>query len=507
MLFSIRPAGNFGNRAIAYMVAIAVGQHFPSPITYNCSLPELGHEFDEDLHKRLRAEQRGTYTVHERDIGSLPETVEKIKSSGATSVVFEGFFQRYEYFEPVEFYRALLFRKQRLDIEPFADNDLVINIRTGDILGGGVSWYPLVPVTFYETLIRNTRCNPVFMGQLDDCAYVREIRNAFPNARMIQSGGAMTDFNRLMHAKRLCISVSTFSWLAAWLSDATEIHYPLLGFLHPFTLPPRETVSCGTDLTPLPDPRYRYHLLPVLNAEPELEFLKLTRQFHPISQAVTRGFAAGLSLKAKTAFREIDVTAHRIYFKKYPDSAWSVSAGQATSVLTHYETIGKPHGYRLTEGPSRPPLENLALRKAATQSSVSQWSHGKTPEKDAAGGVDGVTDGQYSFHTDNEDQPWWCVDLGRTCTIFEIWAFNRIENATVAQRTNHMAIEVGGSKDTFQEVFVYSSDQPFGGADGNPLIFRPETPLTGRFVRLRLLTRNCLHLDQVEVYGTPRAEG
>ena len=29
----------------------------------------------------------------------------------------------------------------------------------------------------------------------------------------------------------------------------------------------------------------------------------------------------------------------------------------------------------------------------------------------------------------------------------------------------------------------------------------PNIPIPGRFVRIRLLTRNYLHLDQVEVYG------
>ena len=37
---------------------------------------------------------------------------------------------------------------------------------------------------------------------------------------------------------------------------------------------------------------------------------------------------------------------------------------------------------------------------------------GVTVEEDAAGGVDGVITGEWGFHTENEDNPWWQVDLG-----------------------------------------------------------------------------------------------
>ena len=35
------------------------------------------------------------------------------------------------------------------------------------------------------------------------------------------------------------------------------------------------------------------------------------------------------------------------------------------------------------------------------------------PEQDAAGGCDGVKDGKWGFHTENEKNPWWQVDLGK----------------------------------------------------------------------------------------------
>lgn len=43
-------------------------------------------------------------------------------------------------------------------------------------------------------------------------------------------GEALEDFNFIKAANRLAISASSFSWWAAWLSDATEIYVPLVGY-------------------------------------------------------------------------------------------------------------------------------------------------------------------------------------------------------------------------------------------------------------------------------------
>jgi hypothetical protein len=47
-----------------------------------------------------------------------------------------------------------------------------------------------------------------------------------------------------------------------------------------------------------------------------------------------------------------------------------------------------------------------------------------------------------------------------------------------------------------------ADDSHFGGADGKPFLFRLDTPATARFVRIRSIAEEFLHLDEVEVYGT-----
>jgi hypothetical protein len=145
----------------------------------------------------------------------------------------------------------------------------------------------------------------------------------------------------------------------------------------------------------------------------------------------------------------------------------------------------------------------VSRRKRATQSSISKWSAHPSPDADAAGAVNGLIDGTGKFHTQLEDHPWWQVDLSDLCGITEIRIFNRMEQPAVAERSSKLVIEVGLQTDSLIEVYRRETDEPFGGIDGNPLIFKPTIPIPGRFVRIRLLTRNYLHLDQVEVYGEP----
>lgn len=143
----------------------------------------------------------------------------------------------------------------------------------------------------------------------------------------------------------------------------------------------------------------------------------------------------------------------------------------------------------------------ISRRKRAMQSSVSQWSLYPQPEADAAGAVNGVVDGQGKFHTDIEDSPWWRVDLGQPFGISEVRLFNRMDQPAVAERSASLAIEIGLDVNSLVEVFRREDTVPFGGVDGKPMRFVPNIPIPGRFVRIRLLTRNFLHLDQVEVYG------
>ncbi len=181
-----------------------------------------------------------------------------------------------------------------------------------------------------------------------------------------------------------------------------------------------------------------------------------------------------------------------------------------TSLVALRQSIDSPRGgninvslvpllasLSLSEAP-----HNLALHKYATQSSVSDWSRDPTNAGDAANAVNGLISGDYGFHTSQEIQPWWMVDLDQPCLIAEIRIYNRLTSGPcISARANNLSVWSSGSGRDWELLHRRATDTPFGGADGNPLIVPFVVPVVARFVRVECDGLAILHLDEVEIIG------
>ena len=76
----------------------------------------------------------------------------------------------------------------------------------------------------------------------------------------------------------------------------------------------------------------------------------------------------------------------------------------------------------------------LQDRLRVTDSSV-------TREQDAAGACDGVKDGQWGFHTEHEDRPWWQVDLGKPHELDRLLVYNRTDFARESRPPDRAGFE------------------------------------------------------------------
>ena len=125
------------------------------------------------------------------------------------------------------------------------------------------------------------------------------------------------------------------------------------------------------------------------------------------------------------------------------------------------------------------------------------WGNDKlTVESDAAGGCDGVVDGGWGFHTLNEDQPWWVVDLGESVEIGRVVIYNRKE---LGSRNERIIVLVSDDGEKFKRVYQHNGQAFLGFADGKPLVIEPGN-IKGRFVKLQLPGKSYFHLDEVEIY-------
>lgn len=130
-----------------------------------------------------------------------------------------------------------------------------------------------------------------------------------------------------------------------------------------------------------------------------------------------------------------------------------------------------------------------------------------TPRDDAAGGCDGVTNGKWGFHTAEEENPWWQVDLGEVLPLQQVRLWNRADSESVARRAAHFELLLSTDAQSWQRAYQHPGAVFYGYhmPDRSPLVVKL-TNATARYVRLQLPGKQFLHLDEVEVIRTGKWE-
>ena len=132
--------------------------------------------------------------------------------------------------------------------------------------------------------------------------------------------------------------------------------------------------------------------------------------------------------------------------------------------------------------------KDLALNRPVRASS---HAYSTTPE----GAVDGIRYGaQLGFHSDEQDEPWLSIDLGREVALTRVAAYGRVD--CCYDQSIPLAFEV--SDDGVKYRRIAKRETIFSQAD--PWIIEPERE-SARFVRFRTLRHSYLVLSEVEVYG------
>lgn len=124
-------------------------------------------------------------------------------------------------------------------------------------------------------------------------------------------------------------------------------------------------------------------------------------------------------------------------------------------------------------------------------------------EEDASGGVDGVTTGEWGFHTQNEAHPWWQVDLGSPVALDRVVLYNRCDDC--GRRNTQILVLLSDDGRQFRQAYQHDGTMFYGHTDKKPLVVKL-TGQTARYLRLQHPGTSYFHLDEVQVFAAGKDE-
>ncbi len=323
--------GNMGNRMIQYMAALALAERVPGARIVQIHLPEWGIQiapFEGDV---ARTEIVTTARIERGRLAAA------LNDGSLDRVDIRSYAQHIGNFLAPDAYRGVF----QTPLPPEAaggPDELVCNIRQGDVLDAHHPDYVLISPDFYADLIATTGLRPVFCGQLEATPYLETLKKRFPHARYVPSRGAIGDFAFLLGACNIVPAVSSFSWLAAWLSQAARVFMPVLGVLHPLQAP-------SVNLLPLNDPRFSFYLFPFHYAVPVAEAASAHASLRGLWRRMPpERLDALLARPAPRAAPPPELFEEASYLAAYPDIKAAVEAGHFPSGRHHYEAFGMAEG-------------------------------------------------------------------------------------------------------------------------------------------------------------------
>lgn len=330
-VINILPRGTMGGRMIQLMVAERVRSLVPDCAISNVELPEWG-------------------IVHDRLTGPLGESLEDLRAghqvdmARAVRLLSRGPDPRVTLatggqwltnFPDLEFCRKL-FPAAEQEFPGFGADRLVCHVEFPDAL----DWHGvLLPAGFYADVAESTGLRLTFLGLRQDNCYWQALRKQFPTAEFVPSRGAKADFQVFRNSRFLVPGVGASSWLAAWLSRAERIVFPVSGLYHPIQEP-------NVHLLPLDDPRYSFYLFPinfsVFGSEFETYHAALAGKWRQVDRetlAALRVPRHARRIEPYLAFFD-----EEFYLRSYPDVASAVQSGGLERGLVHYQGSGFHEG-------------------------------------------------------------------------------------------------------------------------------------------------------------------
>jgi hypothetical protein len=379
-VFHLQPMGRLANLMIEYMVALKFAALVPDCRISNISIPAWGIN-----HPSVDSPGPAAVEQREQHI-DLPTLAAQVESGQIRRIEWTGFGQRMENFLPPERYQDVFVSPFQRPMG-FGPEFLVCPVRAEDILHGPNPDYVLTPVEFYRDVVMQTGLTPIFIGQTERNTYTDRLRAFFPLATFREpQDNPLVDFETIRQSSNVVIGVSTYAWLAAWLSRSVEnIYLAVSGLFNPMQKP-------RVDMLPFGDVRFKFFLFPINYAVPLERHVETHRRMVPywrlmphevlrqqfaaaprfareldqvlalfdeefyldtngdvaaVAQTVGPGFARAHYTQYGFSERRLPFRLDPVWYaSQYPLAAFEVAQGDYAEFAHHYVAIGKARGYR-----------------------------------------------------------------------------------------------------------------------------------------------------------------
>jgi hypothetical protein len=137
-------------------------------------------------------------------------------------IILSGYYQDYRYYKGRKaFVSGLLGKLDQYPCEILPEkNDIVLNFRGTDL-----AWAQM-PLNYYRWILDKEQFDKLWIVTEDpNHKTVLRLLDMYPSE--VLSNGPIKDLKFVMSAKKIIMTVSTFCWMAAWLSNADKIYFPI----------------------------------------------------------------------------------------------------------------------------------------------------------------------------------------------------------------------------------------------------------------------------------------
>jgi hypothetical protein len=137
-------------------------------------------------------------------------------------IILSGYYQDYRYYKGRRgLISGLLGKLDQYPCEVLpGKNDIVLNFRGTDL-----AWAQM-PLNYYRWILDKEQFDKLWIVTEDPHHNtVSRLLEMYPGE--VLSNGPIKDLKFVMSAKKIIMTVSTFCWMAAWLSNADKIYFPI----------------------------------------------------------------------------------------------------------------------------------------------------------------------------------------------------------------------------------------------------------------------------------------